>query len=371
MASADLIIGCDPIVAAHKETMLRMREGKTRVALNAHSAPTAAFVHNGNWQNPGSACQAEISKAVGAAQVGAFNADTAATQLMGDSIYANPMLLGYAWQKGWVPLSLASLMRAIELNAVAVEQNKAAFTWGRHAAHALASVEKLFMPAQVISLPTPRQGLDALVKRRVEFLTAYQNTAYAQRYAEFVARVAAVEAALPEAVRGKSLLSQAVAHGLFKLMSYKDEYEVARLHTDTGFEDKIKAMFEGDFKINYHLAPPLLSPKNDRGELQKRQFGPWMNSGFKVLAKLKGLRGTPLDVFGYSAERQTERALIDEYRVSMEEVLASLSEHNHAAALEIARIPEQIKGFGHVKERHLAVARLAWAQALQGFRLSR
>jgi indolepyruvate ferredoxin oxidoreductase len=371
MASADLIIGCDPIVAAHKETMLRMCEGKTHVALNAHSAPTAVFVHNGNWQNPGSACQAEITKAVGATQVGAFNADTAATQLMGDSIYANPMLLGYAWQKGWVPLSLASLMRAIELNAVAVEQNKAAFTWGRRAAHALASVEKLFMPAQVISLPTPRQGLDALVKRRVEFLTAYQNTAYAQRYAEFVARVAAVEAALPEAVRGKSLLSQAVAHGLFKLMSYKDEYEVARLHTDTGFEDTIKAMFEGDFKINYHLAPPLLSPKNDRGELQKRKFGPWMNSGFKVLAKLKGLRGTPLDVFGYSAERQTERALIDAYRVSMEEVLASLSEHNHAAALEIARIPEQIKGFGHVKERHLAAARLAWAQALQGFRLSR
>jgi indolepyruvate ferredoxin oxidoreductase len=370
MASADLIIGCDPIVAAHKETMLRMREGKTHVALNAHSAPTAAFVHNGNWQNPGSACQAEITKAVGAAQVGAFNADTAATTLMGDSIYANPMLLGYAWQKGWVPLSLASLMRAIELNAVAVEQNKAAFTWGRRAAHNLVSVDKLVVPAQVISLPSPRQGLDALVTRRVEFLTAYQNAAYAQRYAEFVARVQAAEAASPEAVRGKSLLSQAVARGLFKLMAYKDVYEVARLHTDTGFEDKIKAMFEGDFKINYHLAPPLLSPKNDKGEMQKRKFGPWMNSGFKVLAKLKALRGTPLDVFGYSAERQTERALIEEYRASLEEVLASLNEHNHTAALEIARIPEQIKGFGHVKERHLAAARLTWAQALQTFRLS-
>ena len=129
-------------------------------------------------------------------------------------------------------------------------------------------------------------------------------------------------------------------------------------------------MFEGDFKINYHLAPPLLSPKNDKGEMQKRKFGPWMSRGFKVLAKLKGLRGTPLDVFGYTAERQTERALIDEYRASMEEVLASLNEHNHAAALELARIPEQIKGFGHVKERHLAAARLTWAQALQAFRLS-
>ena len=351
--------------------MLRMREGKTHVVLNAHSAPTAAFVHDGNWQNPGSACQVEISKAVGAAQVGAFDADNAATKLMGDSIYANPMLLGYAWQKGWVPLGLESLMRAIELNAVAVEQNKAAFAWGRRAAHDLASVEKLFAPLQVISLPAPRQGLDALVRRRVEFLTAYQNVAYAQRYAAFVSRVEAAEAALPEAVRGKSLLSQAVARGLFKLMSYKDEYEVARLHTDTGFEDTIKAMFEGDFKINYHLAPPLLSPKNAEGEMQKRKFGPWISSGFKVLAKLKGLRGTSLDVFGYTAERQTERALIDEYRASIEVVLASLSEHNHAAALVLARIPEQIKGFGHVKERHLAAARLTWAQALEAFRISR
>ena len=368
MASADLILGCDPIVTAHKETMLRMREGKTHVALNAHSAPTAAFVHNGSWQNPGSACQAEITNAVGAAQVGAFNADTAATKLMGDSIYANPMLLGYAWQKGWVPLGLASLMRAIELNAVAVEQNKAAFTWGRRAAHEPASIEKFLAPTQVISLPTPRQGLDALVARRIEFLTAYQNAAYAQRYADFVARVETAEAALPEAVRGKNLLSQAVARGLFKLMSYKDEYEVARLHTDTGFEDKIKAMFEGDFKINYHLAPPLLTPKNDRGEMQKRKFGPWMASAFKVLARLKGLRGTSLDVFGYTAERQTERALIDEYRASMEEVLVSLNEHNHAAGLELARIPEQIKGFGHVKERHLAAARLQWAAAAQAFR---
>ena len=370
MASADLIIGCDPIVTAQKETMLRMLEGKTHVALNAHSTPTAAFVHDSHWQNPGSACQTEITKAVGAAQVGAFNADTAASTLMGDSIYANPMLLGFAWQKGWVPLDLASLMRAIELNAVAVELNKAAFTWGRRAAHDLASVEKLLAPTQVISLPTPRQGLDTLVTRRVEFLTAYQNATYAQRYSEFVARVTTAEAALPEVVRGKNLLSQAVARGLFKLMSYKDEYEVARLHTDTGFEDKIKAMFEGDFKINYHLAPPLLSPKNDKGEMQKRKFGPWMTSGFKVLARLKGLRGTPLDLFGYTAERQTERALIDEYRASMEEVLAALNEHNHAAALELARIPEQIKGFGHVKERHLAAARLTWAQALDAFRVS-
>jgi indolepyruvate ferredoxin oxidoreductase len=368
MASADLVIGCDPIVAAHKETMLRMQPGKTHVALNAHSAPTAAFVHNGSWQNPGSACQAEITKAVGAERVGTFDADTAATRLMGDSIYANPMLLGYAWQQGWVPLGLESIMRAIELNAVAVDNNKAAFTWGRRAACNLASVQNLYAPAQVVSMPAPRQGLDALVAQRIEFLTAYQNAAYAARYAALVARVQAAEERLPEAVRGKNLLSQAVARGLFKLMSYKDEYEVARLHTQTGFEQQVQAMFEGDFKINYHLAPPLLSRRNDKGELQKSQFGPWMASAFRLLTRLKGLRGTALDVFGFTEERRSERALIDSYRASIEEVITSLNAANHAAAVELARIPEQIKGYGHVKERHLLAARQNWAALTQAFR---
>jgi indolepyruvate ferredoxin oxidoreductase len=368
MASADLVIGCDPIVAAHKETLLRMLAGKTHVALNAHSAPTAAFVHNGSWENPGSACQAEIANAVGADGVASFDADTAATKLMGDSIYANPMMLGFAWQQGWVPLGLAALMRAIELNAVAVDNNKAAFTWGRRAACNLASVQNLYVPAQVVSMPAPRKALEALVARRVEFLTAYQNAAYAQSYAVLVARVQTAEERLPEAVRGKNLLSQAVARGLFKLMAYKDEYEVARLHTQSGFEEQIKAMFEGDLKINYHLAPPLLSRRNDKGELQKRQFGPWMAGAFRLLTRFKGLRGTPLDVFGYTEERRSERALIESYRASVEEIITSLSAANHAAAIELARIPEQIKGYGHVKERHLLAARQNWISLSLAFR---
>jgi indolepyruvate ferredoxin oxidoreductase len=367
-AAADLIIGCDPIVTAHKETMLRMREGKTHVALNAHSAPTAAFVQNGAWQNPGSACQGEIARAVGSAQVGAFNTDVAATQLMGDSIYANPMLLGYAWQRGWVPLGLESLMRAIELNAVAVDQNKAAFTWGRHAAIDASALEKALTPAQVIAMPTARPGVQSLVARRAEFLTAYQNAAYADSYRSFIARVESAEAALPESVGGKQLLSQAVARGLFKLMAYKDEYEVARLHTDTGFDDKIKAMFEGDFKVNYHLAPPMIAKRNDKGELQKQKFGPWMHGAFTLLAKLKGLRGTALDVFGYTEERKTERALITEYKASIEAVLHALTPGNYAAAVDLARIPEQIKGFGHIKERNLAAARVRWRDLEDAFR---
>ncbi len=363
MAGADLIIGCDPIVAAGKETMLRMREGRTHVALNSHSTPTAAFVHNADWQNPAEACAAEIVKAVGLAGVGAFDADMASTKLMGDSIYTNPMMLGYAWQKGWIPLGHESLMRAIELNAVAVDNNKTAFAWGRRAAHDPTSVEKLFASAQVISMPAPRQGLADLVARRVAFLTAYQSAAYARRYESFVNRVEQAESVL-----GKTLLAQNVARYLFKLMAYKDEYEVARLHTDRSFHDKVNAMFEGDFKLNYHLAPPLIAKKNDKGELQKQKFGSWMLTAFKLLAQLKGLRGTVLDPFGRTEERKMERALIAQYQASIEEVLQTLRAGNHAAAVDIARIPELIKGYGHVKARHALLAQQQWTGLMAAFR---
>jgi indolepyruvate ferredoxin oxidoreductase len=358
MAGADLVIGCDPIVAAGKETVLRMREGRTHVALNAHSAPTAAFVKNANWVNPADACAAEIVHAVGAQAVSAFNADAAATKLMGDSIYTNPMMLGYAWQKGWIPLGRESLMRAIELNGVAIDNNKAAFEWGRRAAHDWASVEKLLAPAQVIEFKK-RESLEALVARRREFLVGYQDQAYADTYAAFVERVRQAEAPL-----GKTALSEAVARYLFKLMAYKDEYEVARLHTETGFREKIAAMFEGDYKVNYHLAPPLTARRNEKGELQKKKFGPAMHMAFRVLSTLRGLRGTAFDIFGRTHERKTERALIGEYRASIEQVLAALSADNHALGLEIARIPEQIKGFGHVKDRNLAAARSQWARLM-------
>jgi indolepyruvate ferredoxin oxidoreductase len=284
---------------------------------------------------------------------------------MGDSIYTNPMLLGYAWQKGWIPLSLDALIRAIELNAVAVDNNKTAFAWGRRAAHDVLSVERLFTSAQVIAMPESRQArdsVDALVAKRVEFLTAYQNADYAKTYEAYVRKVERAESSL-----GKTLLTQNVARYLFKLMAYKDEYEVARLHTDTAFLNQVNAMFEGDFKINYNLAPPMMSKKNEKGELQKRQFGPWMLTGFKVLAKLKGLRGTALDVFGKTKERQMERALIGEYTAAMDTLLETLKASNHAVAVDVARIPELIKGFGHVKERNVKTARLQWAGLMKDF----
>lgn len=365
MAAADLIIGCDPIVAANKETVLRMREGRTHVALNSHSTPTAAFVKDGAWQNPQERCAADVARAVGAAGLSMFDADAIASQLMGDTLYVNPMLLGYAWQKGWVPLARESLLRAMELNNVQVENNKTAFEWGRQAAHDRARVERLLAGAggaQVIEFKK-RETLESIIARRVEFLTGYQNAAYAQTYRDFVAKVQQEEAKL-----GKTALSEAVARYLFKLMAYKDEYEVARLHSDPAFLKRIDDMFEGDYTLNYHLAPPMTADRNEKGELIKKKYGPSMLRNFKLLAKLKGLRGGAFDVFGKTEERQTERALIQQYRASIDEVLRSLNADNHATAVEIARIPEQIKGYGHVKERNLKPARERWNALMAQYR---
>jgi indolepyruvate ferredoxin oxidoreductase len=209
-----------------------------------------------------------------------------------------------------------------------------------------------------------KPALAEMVAKRVEFLTGYQNAAYAADYQAFVQKVQAAEAKLGATTR----LSEAVARYLFKLMAYKDEYEVARLHTDKAFTDKIAAQFEGDYKLVHHLAPPLWAKKNAKGELVKQPFGPWMRSAFGVLAKMKGLRGTALDVFGKTEERRTERALIVEYRACIDELLTTLNASNLALAVEIARIPEEIRGYGHVKERHLKAARPKWSGLMAQWR---
>lgn len=364
-ASADLVIGCDPIVAAGKETLQRLRAGRSHVALNTSATPTAAFVKNPQWQNPAQACVESLVAALGDAAVGRFDAEAAATRLMGDSIYTNPMMLGYAWQKGWVPLGLESLMRAIELNAVQVEKNRQAFDWGRRAAHdpqAMAALLAPATPAQVIQFKK-RDTVEELVARRVDFLTAYQNAAYARTYQDFVEKVRQAESRL-----GKTALTEAVARYLFKLMAYKDEYEVARLHTDPAFQAQIAAQFEGDYRLQLHLAPPLFAKKNDKGELIKQTYGPWMLKVMSVLARFKGLRGTALDVFGRTEERRTERELIVQYRADIEGLLAGLNADSHALALEVARLPEQIRGYGHVKARHLAAVLTRREQLLTQWR---
>jgi len=361
-AKADLVIACDSIVAATKSTLAVMQQGRTYVALNTHGTPTAAFVKNPDWQFPGGHCEAAVRHSVGDALVGAFDAEQVAVQLVGDSIYTNPLMLGYAWQQGRVPLSHAALMRAIELNGVQVDNNKAAFEWGRHCAHDLASVQALFKAAQVIEF-VRKPSLDEMIARRVDFLTGYQDAAYAAQYKAFVDKVRAAEAPL-----ASTRLAEAVARYLFKLMAYKDEYEVARLHTDPAFTARIASMFEGDYKLVHHLAPPAIAKKDDKGDLIKQSFGPWMRRAFALLARLKGLRGTALDPFGRTDERQTERALIGEYRACIDELLTRLNAATLPLAVEIARIPEEIRGYGHVKARHLRVARAKWQQLLGQWR---
>jgi indolepyruvate ferredoxin oxidoreductase len=251
----------------------------------------------------------------------------------------------------------------MELNGVQVDNNKAAFEWGRRCAHDLASVRALYAAQQVINF-VKKPSLDELVTRRVDFLTGYQDSAYAAQYRAFVDQVRAAEAPLNAGHK----LSEAVARYLFKLMAYKDEYEVARLHTDPAFTQKIADMFDGDVKIVHHLAPPAIAKRDAHGHLVKQPFGPWMRTAFAWLAKMKGLRGGALDPFGRSAERRTERALIGQYRACIEELLQGLDASNLDAAAAIARIPEDIRGYGHVKEAHLTAARAKWDRLMAQWR---
>jgi indolepyruvate ferredoxin oxidoreductase len=367
--AADLVIGCDVVVSASRDALSRMGEGRTHAAINATGTPTAAFVKNPDWQYPGAAAESAIRAACGSDRVDFVDAGRVATALMGDTIATNMFMLGYAWQKGWVPLSAAALDKAIELNGISVDFNKQAFQWGRSAAHDLASVEKLVRktaPAQVIEFKRA-PSLDDIIAKRVAFLTDYQNVAYARQYRDFVEHVKAAESRLGDAA--KSLrLTETVARYLFKLMAYKDEYEVARLHTDSAFSERIAGMFEGDYKIKFHLAPPLLAKRDAKGHLIKQEFGPWMMQAFRVMAKLKSLRGTPLDIFGYTRERKTERALIDQYRKTVGTLLPQLTLDNLPKAVAIAGIPEDIRGYGHVKERHLKAAKEKEAALIADFK---
>ncbi|WP_151448003.1 indolepyruvate ferredoxin oxidoreductase family protein [Lacisediminimonas profundi] len=364
--AADLVIGCDLIVAASRDALSRMGEGHTRAAINSHGTPTAAFVRNPDWQLPDQSARSAIMSACGGEHAEFLDASRMATALMGDSIATNMFMLGFAWQKGWLPLSEAAIVKAIELNDVSVEFNKQSFQWGRIAAHDRAAVERVVQanaPAQVIEFRrTP--ALEDVIVTRERFLSDYQDASYARQYREFVERVRQAELALGEPGRAMRLTG-AVARYLFKLMAYKDEYEVARLHVASGFEEKIAAMFEGDYKIKFHLAPPLLARRDANGHLQKREYGPWMMKAFRALASLRFLRGTPFDVFGYSAERRSERELIVSYRTVIGQALSQLSPDKLADVTALASIPEEIRGYGHVKQRHLAAAMQKQERLLQ------
>ncbi|MBV8261932.1 MAG: 2-oxoacid:acceptor oxidoreductase family protein, partial [Paraburkholderia sp.] len=377
MGEANLVIGCDAIVTAGDDCVSRMQEGMTHVVLNSAHTPTAEFIKNPQWQFPGSSTEADVRAAAGTDNVATVDANRYALALLGDAIYTNPFVLGYAWQKGWLPLMHESLVRAIELNAVQVEKNLAAFEWGRRVAHDRAAVDQFVRKpvldqnadaagAKIVSLHTPK-ALDTLIEKRAEYLAAYQNEAYARRYRAFVESVRQAEVKL-EHVDGQSPLTEAVAKNLHKLMAYKDEYEVARLYADPAFIEKIKASFEGDWKVNLHLAPPSFAKHDDKGHLVKKQYGPRMLTAMRLLAKLRFLRGTALDPFGRTAERRHERALIGEYETLMREVMGGLSEANLSLAVELANLPDAIRGYGHIKENNLKATRAKWATLLAKWR---
>ena len=345
---ANLVLGCDLVVTASTESLAKMAPKRTRALVNASVTPTAEFVRNPNWQLPGTDLTKDVAESCEKAEF--VEATAIATGLMGDAIATNMFMLGYAYQKGWIPLAAESLERAIELNGVAVEFNRKSFVWGRRAALDLEKVRRIPMPAEVIPIEQHfSRNLDELIERRVRFLTEYQNRAYADRYRALVEKVRARD----------EKLAEIVARNYAKLLAYKDEYEVARLHADPNFRKKIETMFEGDYRVVYHLAPPLLTRKEE-----KMRFGPWMLPVFKVLRNFKFLRGSALDPFGYTQERRTERALISEYEDTVARLLARLNSQNQALALEIAAIPDEIRGFGHIKARNLAPARKKWQELL-------
>ncbi len=350
--TARLLLGCDMVVAAGRSALPTVAQGRTRVVLNLEQTMTGAFTGNPDLAFPADDTVGRVRRAAGPEAVDLVDASRLARRLLGDAIGANLLMVGYAWQKGLLPLSREAIERAIEINGVAVAFNKAAFLWGRRAAHDLAAVETV---ARAGETPRPRsRSLGELIDQRAAFLTDYQDAAWAGRYRQTVERVRARETAV---MPGSSALTEAVARNLFKLMSYKDEYEVARLYTDGAFERQLAAEFESWDRLEVHLAPPLLADRDPTsGHLRKRRYGPWMLKAFGLMARLRRLRGTPFDIFGRTAERRMERRLIAEYEAMLDEVLASLTPASHEAAVALAGLPAEIRGFGHVKEANLARA---------------
>jgi indolepyruvate ferredoxin oxidoreductase len=350
---ADVVIGCDPIVAAGPETVAMMKPERGRVVLNRFLAPTNAFALDPDYRVDLSMLERRIGRRVGADHVLSIDATATATALLGNAIGANMMLVGFAWQHGLIPLAYASVEAALKLNGTAVKMNLRAFALGRLIAVDPAKVEAMLgADNRLVGEP---ETFEAMVASRVKRLTDYQDAKLAERYRALVNRVAAAEAGL---ANGSEALAITVARTYAKLLAYKDEYEVARMLTGNTLRRQLEDAFEGDIKIKVNLAPPILTTRDPAtGRLRKKEFGQWLFGPMKLLARLKFLRGTPFDVLGYNAHRRTERALIVEYEAIVEEILAGLSVSNHAAAIVLADIYQHIRGYDVVKDASIAVAK--------------
>lgn len=419
---ADLVLGCDMVVVNDYWALSKVRGERSQVVLNTYEAMPGTFTTHPDMQFPAADIIAGVKVALGGRDPILLDATQLATALLGDAIASNLFILGFAWQQGLVPLSLEALMRAIELNGAAIEMNQRAFAWGRLAAIDPQAVQQAAglvrnapteaerTPGTLRELPpgewegseagapsAPRnpgnepevrglpasdphpgdtpfatlddtrlsRSLDELIARRSGFLVDYQDAAYATRYRQLVD---AVRKAEQRVAPGSTALTEAVARYFFKLMAYKDEYEVARLYTSGDFLKRVAQQFEGDYQVRFHLAPPLFARRDEQGRLQKKEYGPWMFKAFGLLARLKGLRGSRFDIFGHTAERRGERQLIADYERTLQELLGSLDAGRLALAVEIASIPEHIRGYGHVKEAHLHDARAREAALLATWR---
>jgi len=364
---ADLVIGGDLVVTGGQKTLSVIKSGHTKLVVNSYELITGDFTKNADMLFPSLKIKQSIQQFAGSDHTEFLDASRLATALIGDTIATNIFMLGFAYQRGLIPLEQSSIEKAMEINGLSVEGNKLAFLWGRRTAHDGKRVSELTSSIVAgFGLKDPPEGLDELIQHRADVLRDYQNKSYVQRYLHLVERVRTLEI---DRVPGSTEFTEAVASYYFKLLAYKDEYEVARLYTNGDFMQKIKGRFEGDYKLKLHLAPPLFSSRDAHsGEPVKTAYGAWILSAMNLLARFKFLRGTAFDPFGKTAERKMERRLIEEYEQTIEELLRGLSKKNHALAVEIARIPEQIRGYDLVKQKHVESAKSQKNELLKEFR---
>ncbi len=358
---ADALIACDMIVGTDPRALNVLRHDHTRIIVNLSELPSGDFVLDRNADMQADLRINTLQQAVGKERVDTLGANNLAEKLLGNTVFSNIFLLGYAWQQGLIPVSLDALLKAIEINGVAIEANKQGFHWGRIAAEDLAYVTQITAEKPIKTTT----GLDDIIAHRYDFLVDYQNSDYANRYRDFVEQVRSVEQQLGNAELD---LTKAVARYLFKLMAYKDEYEVARLYTNGEFLKKLSSTFDGKYKLTFNMAPPLLArEKDEQGRPKKLTFGPWMLSVLRLTAKLKFLRGTAFDPFGYNSERKRERQLANHYQSTIAGLLNTLTPDNLATAIEIAAIPNEIRGYGPVKEQAIQEARVKTGLLLDRF----
>jgi len=358
---ADAVIACDLVVASSQKALSVLRPGHTRVVANEAELPTADYVLFRDADMQADKRLGLIRNAVGDDNFAQLDANGIAEKLLGDTVFSNVMMLGFAWQRGLLPLSHAALMKAIELNGVAVERNKEAFGWGRVAAVDVKVVTGLLNAGEgrVEDVKQEEPGLDELIAVRHKHLVNYQNRRWADRYTSLVTQVREAEEALGDT---SQLLTLAVARQLYRFMAFKDEYEVARLFAETDFMKEVNNTFEGDFKVHFHLAPPIMNRGLDaRGRPRKRQFGPWMFRAFRLLAKFRILRGTPIDPFSYSADRRMDRALLKNYEQLVDRIVRELNASNYGTFLQLAELASEVRGYGPVREQA--------AEAVEGKRI--